>query len=257
MKLIPRYLVNNKIEITANEAGFATEYKPVYQRHILVYRGIDNVLQFKLLNADQKPINTSLYTPKFVAFDENNNMVIERDCTVLDDGSSATKGLFQVAISENDLLSIKQQYFSYIVYLVDSTNTKKLTYVNSHHGNNGVIYISGQAFPGAKEPYTVSTFTQEGDVWYSETVSAEPALNGNEALHTAAIYSDSYIGTVSIEATLENQITGTTDWATVATVDINSANEPTSVNFNGVFNFLRFKATANPADTITKILVRN
>jgi hypothetical protein len=257
MKLIPRYLVNNKIEIVANEAGFATEYKPVYQRHISVYRGIDNTLQFKLLNADQKPINTSLYTPRFVAFDENDNMVIDRDCIVLDDGSSTTKGLFQTTITENDLLSIKQQYFSYAVYLVDSTNTKKLTYVNSHHGNNGVIYISGQVFPGAKEPYQINTFTQEGEVWYSETITAEPALNGNEALHTAAIYTDEYIGDVTIEATLENQITGTTSWAPVTTVSINSATAPIAVNFNGVFNFLRFKSSTNPSNAITKILVRN
>ena len=257
MKLTPRYLVNNKIEIVANEAGFATEYKPVYQRHILVYRGIDNVLEFKLLNADQKRISTSLYTPRFVAFDENDNMVIDKDCTVLDDGSSTTKGLFQVTITENELLSIKQQYFSYVIYLVDSTNQKTLTYANSHHSNNGIIYIDGQTFPGAKEPYTVSKFTQEGDVWYSEAVTAEPALNGNEALHTAAIYTDGYVGNVTVEATLENQITGTTDWAAIATVSLNSNLEPKPVNFNGVFNFLRFKASANPSNTITKILVRN
>lgn len=257
MHLIPRYLVNNRIEILANEAGYITEYKPVYQRHITVYRGIDNVLQFKLINSDQKPINTSLYTPRFVAFDENYNMVIDKDCTTLDDGSSTSRGLFQVTVSENELLSIKQQYFSYIIYLVDSNSQKTLTYVNSHFANNGVIYVDGGAFPGAKEPYTISTFTQEGSVWYSETVTAEPALNGNEALHTAAIYTENYVGSVFVEATLENQITGTTDWATIATVNINSATEPTPVNFNGVYNFLRFKADANPADTITKILVRN
>ena len=105
MHLIPRYLVNNRIEILANEAGYITEYKPVYQRHITVYRGIDNVLQFKLINPDQKPINTSLYTPRFVAFDENDNMVIDKDCTTLDDGSSTSRGLFQVTVSENELYS--------------------------------------------------------------------------------------------------------------------------------------------------------
>jgi hypothetical protein len=93
MQYIPRYLVNNRITIVANEAGFITEYRPVYQRHINIYRGIDNVLQFRLLNADQKPINIASYTPKFIAFDENDVMVVERDGSIQElSDSSATRG---------------------------------------------------------------------------------------------------------------------------------------------------------------------
>jgi hypothetical protein len=80
----------------------------MYQRQIKVYKGIDNVIQFRLLNADQKPINVSSYTPKFVAFDETKALVIEHDGSIqqLDD-SSATRGMFTVTITENDLLNIQ------------------------------------------------------------------------------------------------------------------------------------------------------
>jgi len=54
MQLIPRYLVKNKTTVIANEAGFLTEYRPVYTRQLKVFTGIDNVLDFKLVNADQK-----------------------------------------------------------------------------------------------------------------------------------------------------------------------------------------------------------
>ena len=74
MQLVPRYLVSNRTHIVADVAGFITEYRPVYNRQLQVYKGIDNVLQFKVLNADQKPLDIVNYTPKFVAFDENNNM---------------------------------------------------------------------------------------------------------------------------------------------------------------------------------------
>ena len=93
---------------------------------------------------------------------------------------------------------------------------------------------------------------------YSEALNAEPGINGNEALHTAAVYTDSYVGDVVIQATLDNQIIGGTEWADVATYTMTgSETEPTPINFNGVFSHLRFKATANPAEKITKILVRN
>ena len=260
MQLVTRYLVNNRIEIVANEAGFITEYKPVYHRQIKLYKGIDNVLQFRLLNADQKPINSSAYTPKFVAFDENNSMVIEKDCAVLDDGSSASRGLFQVTVTENELLNLKQQYLSYNVYLVDAASDKILTYSDSHFHNNGTIFVDGNAFPGPRPTYSVTSFTETdvgSDIFVSETVSAEPALNGNEALHTAAIYTDSYIGNVIVQATLDNQISESTDWADISTISFTgSETEPSPVNFNGVFSFIRFKTDSNPADKVSQILVR-
>ena len=38
---------------------------------------------------------------------------------------------------------------------------------------------------------------------------------------------------------------------------IGTETTPMPVNFNGVFSHLRFKTDANPADKITKVLVRN
>ena len=77
MQLIPRYLVNNIVTIVANDKGFTTELRQVYSRQIKIYKGIDNVLQFRLLNADQKPINVATYTPKFVAFDESGQLLTD------------------------------------------------------------------------------------------------------------------------------------------------------------------------------------
>ena len=60
MQLLSRYLVDNTTTLVADVAGFITEYRPVYNREIQIYKGIDNVLQFRLLNADQKPVNVAL-----------------------------------------------------------------------------------------------------------------------------------------------------------------------------------------------------
>jgi len=260
MQLIPRYLVNNRTTIIANEAGFITEYRPVYQRQIKVYKGIDNTLQFRLLNADQKPIDVSVYTPKFVAFDEKDQMVIEHNATQLyNDDSAATRGLFEVVITENDLLNIKSQYLKYNVYLIDANNNKKLTYSDAHFGGCGTMYVDPCQMPGALESYSVNVFTRysNDDLWHSESISAEPAINGNEALHTAAYYSDGFVGSIVIQATLDNQVTDSTYWADVATTTLTGIEtEPTPVNFTGVFSHIRFKTTVNP-EKITNILVRN
>ena len=255
MQLIPRYLVTNRINIVADVAGFITEYRPVYQKQIQLYKGVDNVLEFRVLNADQKAIDISSYTPKLYAFGEDNTLLVEKNGT-----TSATKGIFTVTITENDLLNIKQQYLNYNVLLQDDQG-KVLTYAHSNFDNDATMFVNARTMPGPATSYNVTTFSKVSvgsTDWVSETINAQPAINGNEALHTAAVYTDSYVGDVVVQATLDNQITGSTSWADVTTLTFTgSETEPTPVNFNGVFSYLRFKTDADPANTITKILVRN
>lgn len=260
MQLIPRYLVNNKTDIIANEAGFITEYRPVYSRQIKIYKNIDNVLEFRILNADQKPIDITTYIPKLQVFDENKNLVIEHDCTVLDDGSTTTtKGKCKVTVKDQDTLNLDQQYLSYAIILVDSNNENVLTYSSSHFESAGVMYLSEAALPGPLATGSVEfNIVSEDDVWYTSTLDAQPGINGNEALHTFAVYTDSYTGNITLQATLDNQITEGTSWADVATVAFTgSETQPVPYNVNGVYSFFRFAASADPDGKISKILVRN
>ena len=267
MQLVPRYLLKNRSELTVNDVGFVTEYRSVYNRQLRVYKGIDNVLEFKILNADQKPIDVSGYTPKFQAFDENRNLVIEHDgVAIVNDDSAATRGLFTVTITDQDTLNISQQYLSYSVHLVSNDGTSTLTYGDAAFGNSGVIYISGEAYPGPKNNKTVNSFTQVGVLsnlessvtWVSDALNAEPGINGNEALHTAVFYTDGYTGDIVVQGTLENQITNGTAWADISTKTFDGTETtPVAVSFNGVYSYIRFETTADPADTVTKVLVRN
>lgn len=262
MQLLPRYLVEQTTILVADVAGYITEYRPVYNRDIEVYKGIDNALQFKLLNADQKGINLSAgYTVKFCAYDETDRLVIEKDATIQDDGSTISRGKFKVNITENELKNLQQQFLSYVVYLVESDGDKVLTYSQSNFKNNGTIFVNSKTFPGPLNTTSITSLTETGantSIWMSEAVNAEPAVNGNEALHTAAFYTSNFTGDIVVQATLDNQVTDSSNWADVTTVTFEGGTgAPTPVNFNGVFSYIRFKTTSNPADKITKILVRN
>lgn len=259
MQLTPRYLVKNRTIVISNEVGFVTEYRPVYQRELQVYRGIDNVLEFQILNADQKPVHLNGRQVKFVAFDSNNKLVIEHLATTI----NSNKGLVKVNVTENDILNIKQQYLHYNVYIINEDTSKTLTYTDEHFNANAVIYINSKTYPGPRAPIVVEEFfgpTADSSYWTTEAVSAEPGINGNEALHTAAIYSNGYEGDVIIEATLENQIVGQEfiQWTEVARVTFDGTEtQPTPVNFVGVLSYVRFKMDNSPIDLIEKILIRN
>lgn len=255
MQLTPRYLLKNRTVIVTNDAGFVTEYRQVYQKNLKVYRGIDNVLEFQIKNADQKPVNITGNTVKFQSYDENRNLIIQHDAVVLD----ATKGLCKVTVTENDLLNVKRQFLSYNIHMVDSNGDKILTYVDEHFGNTGTIEVANDAFPGPREPHDVRTFTEiEDDTWYSESIDAQPGINGNEALHTAVFYTDSFTGNITVQATLHNQIIQGVDWCDIGTIEFDGTEtEPVPYNFNGVYSHIRFKSDADPAQTISKILIKN
>tara|TARA_R110000868_G_C10834487_1_gene759612 strand:+ start:521 stop:1309 length:789 start_codon:yes stop_codon:yes gene_type:complete len=262
MQIQHRYLVKNKTTIVLNEAGFITEYKPVYQRQLQVFKGIDNTLEFKLVNADQKPVRITTDIPKLIAFDENQNQVLDKTGTVLDDGTSLeTKGLFKVVIAANDTLNLKEQFLTYSIYIEDSvTNLTTLTYNDVAFGACAAMKVSACVFPGPSVSHPVTTFIEDNGIWRSSTLGAEPGINGNEALHTAAVYTSGYIGSLVVQSTLDNAVDGdsTVDWSDITTLTFDGTETtPTPVNFNGVYSYLRFKATSNPADKITKILVRN
>ena len=265
MQLVPRYLVNDRIIVVSNDAGFVTEFRPVYSRTIKVYKGIDNTIQFRLLNADQKPV-TIEDSPVFVAFDENQSKIIERSCTVTDDSTTETRGMFEVEITENDLLNIQQQYISFNIYLEATDGQRQVTYSNRNFDSSGIIFIDGNAYPGPKSSAEITNFYVTDNFWTAGTggvdggveISAEPGLNGNEALHTAAIYSSLYVGNVEVQVTLDNQISGLNNWATISTVTFDGTEtEPVPVSFNGIVSYIRFKFDQDPTDKITKILVRN
>jgi len=258
MQLTPRYLVKNKTNIIANEAGFITEYRSVYTRQIKIFKGIDNVLEYRVLNADQKPVDIQGYTPVIMIFDENQNLVIQHDCDVLDLGTTETRGKCKITITENDMLNLKQQYLSYSIHL-NSSSGNTLTYSDSYFENRGTIYLDGQSLPAPKPAHSITQFSEEVEgTWVSESVEAQPALNGNEALHTALVYTNGFDGEVTIQGTLENQIdTGITKWFDVETEVVTTTETHKMFNFNGVFSYLRVSVNADPENKITKVLVRN
>jgi hypothetical protein len=262
MQLIPRYLVKNRIDVVLDVTGFATEYKPVYQRQINIYRGIDNNVQFRMFNADQKPVSIAGRTPRLHAFDENKNLVLDIDGVVLDDGSTRrTQGMFTITVTENDLLNINQQYLSYTVFLIDDdTHDRSITYSDPHFNNPGVMYISAQAFPSVKPPLEIKQFQKTDfitDRWVSETASAEPNINSNEALHTIVIYTNGFIGSLTLQATLNQQLNEGGSWSDIETIEFTGAEtEPTAINVVGVFKYFRFITFDDPVN-ITKILIKN
>ena len=269
MQLIPRYLYKNQIDVVSNDVGFVVEYRPVYSRQVKVYKGVDNKVQFRMLNADQKPIDISGRVVRFEAYDEEKDQVLQYEATILDDGSTkSTKGLFYVTITENDLLNLPSQYLSYTIYFLETCDSREVTYSNRGFDACGHIYVDDCTHPTIRSSNAVTNWLAENDTWIAgydqpNRIVAQPKQNKNVALHTVAFYTDAinsngYVGNIKILGTLDNQITGSNDWHDITTVTFDGTEErPVLNSFRGVYSYLRFEADTDPTDKILKVLIRN
>ena len=105
---------------------------------------------------------------------------------------------------------------------------------------------------------SVTTFTEDNPssgIFISSSVDAQPGINGNSALHTAAYYLDSAVGTIIVQGTLDTN-SGTSNWSDLDTFTASSSDSLVYRNFNGVFSHIRFKHTLT-SGSLSKILVRN
>jgi hypothetical protein len=174
MQKISSYLYPNRIELLADLATFTVEYVNVYQRTIKIYKGINNIIEFDIKNADQKRIPLSSYivsnasTIKLNVMDASGNALPNSPYTI--DPVLAKPGIAVVTIPSADLANLDSQFLKYSVTIGNT-----LLYADSRFGAVGTIELVGDAMPIVKKDRVYDTFTAEID------------LKGQPIYHSSAI----------------------------------------------------------------------
>ena len=228
MRKISSYLYSNRIELLADLAGFTTENNVVYQRTVKIYRGVDNVLEFDVKNADQKRLelitSPTISNIRLQVMDQEGNALPHSPYTVTP--ISGQQGLATVTIPSTDLDSIDHQFLRYSVTATKGSNTIIL-YADSRFGGVGTIELVGNAMPSTRKSQVYTEF--HADLSYSSLI--------NEYLHSTAIPVRFYEAVPTTTAKLDfvfNQLQGTV--YVEATSDATISNESFPANGNPVLN---------------------
>ena len=218
MQKISSYLYSNRIQliadVTALDATYPVEWKIVYQRPVKIYKGVDNVIELDVKNADQKRIDIFGKTIKFVVMDQTDKEINTYTATVLDDGSTtpALKGLAKVTIAEGDLTTLDPQYLKYSVYMLNSDSTKTLIYGDTRFGGHGTLEVLSGITPKTRPTQTYDDFQQETNyqgLTYAERIithysSAIPVKFYEAKPTTSAritVTLTDFVGTVGVQGT--------------------------------------------------------
>lgn len=214
MQKISQYLYSNRIELLADLATFNVEFTNVYQRPIKIYKGVDNVLEFDIKNADQKRIDLvtspAISNIKLNVIDASGFEVGVYDI----DPVPATKGIGVATIPAADLVDFTSQFFRYSV-TCDKGTGEILLYGDTRFSAVGTLELVGDAKGIDKTtlaPRVYDTFTAEIDLkgmptWHSSAIPS----TFYEAEKRTTLQFDVDVrgltGNVWIEATKETTIT--------------------------------------------------
>ena len=265
MQTVSRYLLQQLV--IANVSGFHGRNSKVYDRRLTLHRGVSNPITFTFKNEDQKAQDITSKTYEFNMIDsESKKALITKTLTILDDGSTvSTKGDASCTITEGDLLPLDAKFYNFSVREVKSDNSREITYADTGYAAAGTVEILDGAYPEFVPSTNVSTFTSGGPLAFvSGNIDARPGINNNKALHTIAVYTQNFSGTLRVQATMSASPSDsdffdvTMDGEASASNSFTDSTTVTNFNFTGVYHSVRF-AWGNDTDNtglIDKILYR-
>ena len=237
---------------------------PLYDKNILLYKGLDSKTNFKLVDDNNVPYNLSNVTVYFNITDiENSETVIAKTMTV----SDALRGEAYVEITAQELYNIGEGFYNFTAYLQDSNQVQSPAYTDRAGDIQGVVEIKYAGMPKSRDTKIADTFLPDSGNTYqiSNVLSGSSERNLTARNHTVAIYTTNFSGNVQLEGNLDDTpSTDDNDWFPIP-IQGQGTNElvftsETGVNpffFVSASRWIRVKYTSSSTGTFDKMLLRN
>ena len=269
MQTVQRYLINQLVIAYIN--GYHGRNSQVYDRRLTLHRGVSNPVTFTFKNEDQKAQDITSKTYEFNMIDsESKKAVLTKTLTIDDDGSTvSTRGDASCTITEGDLLPLDAKFYNFAVREVKSDGSREITYSDTGYAAAGTIELLDGAYPEFTPSTSITNFTTTVDSKslgkLSSNIDARPGINNNKALHTIAVYTKDFTGSLKVQGTMSSTPTEakdyfdiTMDGASEPANSFSSSSTVTTFNFTGVYQNVRFSWGNSTGNTgvIDKILYR-
>jgi hypothetical protein len=153
MQTITSYLVNQIIPVEIFDDTTPTiRNRIVYAKIVKAYKNVDNTLELRFVNQDQKPVTIVGNEIKFYLVDQElQQVLLTKVGVMIDDGSTLRhKGLARIIISGSDLINIPAGFYNYAVKLIDNNVNppyELIGYTNDNYGATGQLQVLRGVYP--------------------------------------------------------------------------------------------------------------
>jgi hypothetical protein len=273
MQKISNYLYSNRVYVIADMACFPVEWRLVYQRTIKLYKGMENIVEFDVRNADQKRVNISNYTMKCAIMDVNNREILTADIDTT--AATCSTGIGIMLVNEHELSGIDPQYLKYTVYIENQDGSKTPVYGDTQFGVGGTIQLIGGVLPEEPTPQIIDVFNYINNddllnptnkTYISEAVEVNPKNDINEShVINLEFRSLSLDAEVKVRITTDVVVSTATSWTDLETFIITPSTDLLTKSYSEVEDYsnnigwLRIEYTPTTTNTgrFDKVLVRS
>jgi hypothetical protein len=264
MQKISSYLYPNRIELTADLTTHPTEWRIVYQRRYKVYKGFKNDLLLDIKNAEQKRINISDKTVKFIILDQNDQEIYTATAV-----HSSTPGLATISIPPTTFTNIKPQFLKYAVYILNNDATKTPIYGDTQFGLGGTLELIQQGTVVALPDLIIDVFNYYDDITVAPTIKkyiSEAALiNPPNDISVPSIFNfdfelNNLDGTIIVQLTKDSVAHITSNWEDIETFNVTNSTSTLTKTYTVSNDYIwaRVYLTMGPDATgkIDKVTIR-
>ena len=271
MQKISSYLYSNRVNVIADLACFPVEWRLVYQRTIKLYKGMENVVEFDVRNADQKRLNITGYTMKCLIMDNFNQEILTADVDT--NVASCSTGIGVMMVDAADLDYIKPQFLKYVLYILNPDNTKTPVYSDSQFGISGVIDLLPGTSGGEPEPQILDSFIYTIDdtipnayvnIYTSDAVEVNPRTDINDQHRINLEFRPlSLAAVVTVQATTDQVVSMATTWFDLEVFNIANTTDRLFKTYSEIEDYsnnigwlrVKYVPTVNNTGKFDKIIV--
>lgn len=248
MQNLPIYLYQNLYDVILDlDSTVRGVNRVMYQRNLIIQKGLKNQVRIQFKNSDQKKIRVySTQTYVFSMYDTiNKKLLVEKPIEIIDANTTSTKGLGVLTLTESDTIDLDKSTYNFSIKLMNVDGSYSPAYSNTYYGVSGILELKDDVYPVAQPSQEVTSYTKLYNdgiqlyEQYSGNLYASPEFNGNTGLHTLAFYLTAFRGTVYIQSTLDNAPGVGTSWTIEWSKTYTQFTGIDYVNLNGVFSYLR------------------
>ncbi len=258
------YLYPNRL-VAYLDAVAPETFRMFYQRPLIIYKGVDNLVQVDLRNQDQKKV-TSTNTLVISVLDPRTQLRV-----LSSDFIRNANGTYETTISEDELLDFNSGNYEYTLILEERQVTaegyillsSKVCYSDSQFNARGVLElrdsVQGEFYDGFEikkfKKVAPSSVGETGQDRYESAVIETGSIAGpSKNFHTFQIWSNNYTGSIDFQASQDSD-PRPGDWVTLKS--ITAVNQDSFyVNVTGIHKWLRVVHIPNSAHAVGEFVVQ-
>jgi len=240
-----------------------TRHVPSYtDQRIVWFKGVDNLLDLTVTGIDRRPISLLNKELTVTFWDTITGTTIFRRRAV---GTVPENGQARLTVFARDLMTLPSGIYKLAATFVDGNGLETALTWNRAMQAGFDVAVKDEVVPTSRTSMIVDTWTNAGGTLVSSAVNGPSYYRKDTSLFSIALYASNYTGTVKLQGTLDEVVTGNTLWADLnpqgASSPILTLNGYTGIDPYNYYAGVRWLRTvrvdnSSNAGTLDKILIR-